>query len=172
MTIYTKPFITLDGNQHLINGTTAQIFPYGHYTCHLCGSALVFHPEWGTNCPWFEHTLERLTEDGHDNYPYVHAAGSGYFEYDLEDADERRLTHCEYQIIAQDKPVSTFDQALTALMVRDDTPSTDPSKKGYFCVLCQREYYGIRCCPHSGQHIYSTEMKDRELLTIPVKFAK
>ncbi|MGV4147707.1 putative zinc ribbon protein [Citrobacter freundii] len=46
------------------------------------------------------------------------------------------------------------------------------SEKDYFCVLCLREYYGHRCCPECRQHIYSTEMKDRDLLTIPVKFAK
>ncbi|WP_324030788.1 putative zinc ribbon protein [Pantoea sp. JZ2] len=30
-----------------------------------------------------------------------------------------------------------------------------PSDRDYFCVLCQREYYGHRCCPECGQHIYS-----------------
>lgn len=96
----------------------------------------------------------------------------GYFEHDQEDADERRLTHCAYRIIARDKPVSAFDQAVNALMERDDVSVTAPSDRDYFCVLCQREYYGIRCCPACGQHIYSTEMKDLDTLTIPVNFAK
>ena len=51
--------------------TTAQIYPYNHYTCYLCGSALVFHPEWITNRPWFEHTREELTESGRHHCPYV-----------------------------------------------------------------------------------------------------
>ncbi|MGV3980250.1 putative zinc ribbon protein [Citrobacter freundii] len=57
-------------------------------------------------------------------------------------------------------------------MERDDMSVTALSEKDYFCVLCLREYYGHRCCPECRQHIYSTEMKDRDLLTIPVKFAK
>ncbi|WP_213083650.1 zinc-ribbon domain-containing protein, partial [Salmonella enterica] len=46
---------------------TAQTAPYDRYTCHLCGSALVFHPEWDTSRPWFEHTTSGLTWD----CPYV-----------------------------------------------------------------------------------------------------
>ncbi|MEQ4796790.1 putative zinc ribbon protein [Enterobacter cloacae] len=68
--------------------------------------------------------------------------------------------------------ISAFDQAVNALMERDDVSITAPSDRDYFCILCQREYYGIRCCPACGQHIYSTEMKDLDTLTIPVKFAK
>jgi hypothetical protein len=34
--------------------------------------ALVFHPEWATNRPWFEHTWEDLTENGRYYCPYVH----------------------------------------------------------------------------------------------------
>lgn len=47
----------------------------------------------------------------------------------MEDADERRLTHCEYRSITQDKSVSTFDQAVNALMERDDIYATAPSKR-------------------------------------------
>ncbi|WP_234009371.1 zinc-ribbon domain-containing protein [Cronobacter sakazakii] len=102
---------------------------------------------------------------------WTHDSG-GYFEHDLEEAEELKLRQCEYQAIPQEKPVSAFEQAVNALMERDDTPSTGPSKKDYFCVLCQREYYGFRCCPECRQHIYSTEMKLFDLLTVPEKFAK
>ncbi|MGN8010302.1 putative zinc ribbon protein [Enterobacter sp. 22325] len=71
MTIYSKSFIALDGNQRLTGAVTAQLHPYDRYTCHLCGSSLVFHPEWGTNRPWFEHTWEDLTENGRHHCPYV-----------------------------------------------------------------------------------------------------
>lgn len=71
MTLYAKSFIALDGNQRLTGATTAQFYPYDHYTCHLCGSALVFHPEWGTHRPWFEHIREDLTENGRHHCPYV-----------------------------------------------------------------------------------------------------
>lgn len=72
MTIYAKSFIALDGNQHFTGATTAQIYPYDHYFCHLCGSALVFHPEWISNRPSFEHTWEDMTENGRYYCPYVH----------------------------------------------------------------------------------------------------
>ncbi|EAA3226427.1 hypothetical protein KK671_005086 [Salmonella enterica subsp. enterica serovar Muenchen] len=68
--MYAKSFLALDGNGHLTGATTAQIYPYDRYTCHLCGSALVFHPEWDTNRPWFEHTTSGLTGDG-QHCPYV-----------------------------------------------------------------------------------------------------
>lgn len=71
MTIYAKSFIALDGNQRLTGAVTAQLHLYDRYTCHLCGSALVFHPEWATNRPWFEHTREDLTENGRHHCPYV-----------------------------------------------------------------------------------------------------
>lgn len=58
--MYVKSFIALDGNQRLTGAITAQISPYDHYTGHLCGSALVFHPEWASNRPWFGHTREDL----------------------------------------------------------------------------------------------------------------
>lgn len=70
--MYAKSFISLDGSQRLTDATTAQISLYDHYTCHLCGSALVFHPEWASNRPWFEHTWEDLTANGRHHCPYVH----------------------------------------------------------------------------------------------------
>lgn len=70
--MYAKSFLTLDGNVHLTGANTAQIYPYDHYTCHLCSSPLVFHPEWSTNSPWFEHTWDELTDNGRQHCPYVH----------------------------------------------------------------------------------------------------
>lgn len=90
----------------------------------------------------------------------------------MEDADERNLMRCEYRVISQDKPISAFVQAVNAMLERDDSASAEPSKKYYFCVLCQYEYYGFRCCPACKQHIYSTEVKDIDMLTVPVTFAK
>lgn len=69
--MYAKSFLALDGNQRLTGAITAQLYPYDHYTCHLCGSPLVFHPEWGTNRPWFEHSWDELTDNGRQHCPYV-----------------------------------------------------------------------------------------------------
>lgn len=72
MTIYAKSFTALNGNQRLTGASTAQFNSRDHYTCHLCGSLLVFHSEWSTNRPWFEHTQEKLTENRRQHCPYVH----------------------------------------------------------------------------------------------------
>ncbi|EPG0025637.1 putative zinc ribbon protein, partial [Escherichia coli] len=42
--MYAKSFIALDGNGRLTGARTAQAAPYANYTCHLCGSALRYHP--------------------------------------------------------------------------------------------------------------------------------
>ncbi|MGS2021081.1 putative zinc ribbon protein [Escherichia coli] len=68
--MYAKSFIALDGNGRLTGARTAQAAPYAHYTCHLCGSALRYHPQYDTELPWFEHTDDGLTEHGHE-CPYV-----------------------------------------------------------------------------------------------------
>ena len=69
--MYAKSFLALDGNQRLTGATTALLYPYDHYTCHLCGSPLVFHPEWDTNRPWFEDSWDELTDNGRQHCPYV-----------------------------------------------------------------------------------------------------
>lgn len=53
--MYAKSFKALDGNGRLTGARTAQTAPYDRYTCHLCGSALQYHPEYQAERPWFEH---------------------------------------------------------------------------------------------------------------------
>lgn len=67
----TKSFIALDGDGHLTGSRTAQTAPYDRYTCHLCGSALHYHPEYVSERPWFEHSSTGLTEHGRQHCPYV-----------------------------------------------------------------------------------------------------
>jgi hypothetical protein len=69
--MYAKTFIAHASRGRLTSAATAKTYPYDRYVCHLCKSALVFHPEWGTNRPWFEHTENTLTENGHKHCPYV-----------------------------------------------------------------------------------------------------
>ena len=57
-------------NGRLTGARTAQTAPYDRYTCHLCGSALRYHPQYDTERPWFEHTDDGLTEHG-QQCPYV-----------------------------------------------------------------------------------------------------
>lgn len=69
--MYAKSFLALDGNGRLTGARTAQTAPYDRYTCHLCGSALQYHPEYQTERPWFEHGHDGLTENGRQHCPYV-----------------------------------------------------------------------------------------------------
>ncbi len=63
--MYAKSFLAFDGNGRLTGARTAQTAPYDRYTCHLCGSALRYHPQYDTERPWFEHT-----DDGLTKHPY------------------------------------------------------------------------------------------------------
>lgn len=69
--MFTKSFIALDGNGRLTGVRTAQTAPYDRYTCHLCGSILQYHPEYGTKRPWFGHLTNMLTKNGQRHCPYV-----------------------------------------------------------------------------------------------------
>jgi len=68
--MYATSFIALDGNDRLTGALTAQTAPYDRYRCHLCGSAMRFHPEYATRRPWCEHQAHTLTRQGRD-CPYV-----------------------------------------------------------------------------------------------------
>jgi hypothetical protein len=78
--MFAKSFIALDGNGRLTGACTAQTAPYDRYSCHLCGSALEYHPEYDTERPWFEHSETGLTGNGQYHCPYVNP-----------DADELRF---------------------------------------------------------------------------------
>lgn len=62
--MFTKSFMALDGNERLTRARTAQTAPYDRYRCHLCGSAMTFHPEYHTERPWFEHLQNALIARG------------------------------------------------------------------------------------------------------------
>ncbi len=74
--MYAKSFLALDGNGRLTGARTAQTAPYDRYTCHLCGSALRYHPQYDTERPWFEHTDDGLTAHG-QQCPYVRTGTQG-----------------------------------------------------------------------------------------------
>lgn len=74
--MYAKSFLALDGNGRLTGARTAQTAPYDRYTCHLCGSDLLYHPEYDTERPWFEHRHDTLTENGRQHCPYVNPDAS------------------------------------------------------------------------------------------------
>lgn len=96
----------------------------------------------------------------------------GYFVHDLEEAEESTLKHCEYQQSPLNKPTSAFNQAVNNHLARNEKLPRVLPPKDYFCVLCQHQYYGPRCCPKCKQYIYSTEVKALDTQTIPVTFVK
>lgn len=60
--MFAKSFLALDGNGRLTGARTAQAAPYHRSTCHLCGNALQYHPEYIIERPRFVHTDNGLTE--------------------------------------------------------------------------------------------------------------
>lgn len=64
-----KSFLALDGNGRLTGARTAQTAPYHRYTCHLCVSALQYHPGYDTERPCFEHIDTGLISDGQQHCP-------------------------------------------------------------------------------------------------------
>jgi hypothetical protein len=92
--MFAKSFIALDGNGRLTGAKTAQTAPYDRYCCHLCGSALSYHPEFNSERPWFEHTKHGLTDNGFHHCPYVKTAP----------LEVKRLTRLR-QFVAEAAPV-------------------------------------------------------------------
>ncbi|MGA9620322.1 MAG: putative zinc ribbon protein [Serratia proteamaculans] len=92
--MYAKSFMALDGNGRLTGARTAQAAPYDRYTCHLCGSALQYHPEYQTERPWFEHQTAMLTDNGRQHCPYV-----------KPEARALRLAGCLQRVIPGATPV-------------------------------------------------------------------
>ncbi|EEU9073084.1 hypothetical protein HDI70_003468 [Salmonella enterica] len=126
--MYAKSFIAIDGNGRLTGARTAQT---DRYTCHLCGSTLLYrnmtrNPEYDTERPWFEHATSGLTGDG-QHCPYVNP-----------DPSEVRLVKRLQQWVPEALPV-----------VR---------KADWYCTNCGSDYYGERYCLtcRTGEH--STEI--------------
>ena len=70
--MYAKSFMALDGNGRLTGAITAQTAPYDRYSCHLCASALQYHPEYDTERPCSKAFGERSTA-----LPVCKARGEG-----------------------------------------------------------------------------------------------
>ncbi|TXE27316.1 hypothetical protein FOT62_22360 [Serratia marcescens] len=92
--MYAKSFMALDGNGHHTGARTAQRYPYDRYRCHLCGSALHYHPEYDNERPWFEHQTATLSDNGRQHCPYV-----------KPEARELRLAECLQRVTPGATPV-------------------------------------------------------------------
>ncbi|MBS6333388.1 MAG: hypothetical protein KH418_05330 [Veillonella sp.] len=175
--MYAKSFLALDSNGRLTGARTAQAAPYAHYTCHLCGSALRYHPQYDTELPWFEHTDDRLTEHG-QQCPYVRPerreiqkhnrqdvlccvscgcpltlqrGNDGqppWFEHDQMTVAEKILLRCTWLDPAEKEARRLHLQGLTV-------PDYTVKVRKWFCVMCDEDYEGEKCCPRCGTGVYS-----------------
>ncbi len=203
--MYAKSFIALDGNGRLTGARTAQDAPYANYTCHLCGSALRYHPQYETELPWFEHTDDRLTEHG-QQCPYVRperreiqlikrlqqfvpdalpVVRKGHFVTAKEAAKHNRqdvlcCVSCGCPLTLQrgndgQPPWFEHDQMTVAEKILLRCTWLDPAEKEarrlhlqgmtvpdytvkvrkWFCVMCDEDYEGEKCCPRCGTGVYS-----------------
>ncbi len=85
--MYAKSFIALDGNGRLTGARTAQAAPYAHYTCHLCGSALRYHPQYDL--------IKRLQQFVPDALPVVRKASWYCRQCHHDYYGEQYCTHCQ-----------------------------------------------------------------------------
>ncbi|RCX73098.1 hypothetical protein DTL22_26795 [Escherichia coli] len=219
--MYAKSFLALDSNGRLTGARTVQAAPYAHYTCHLCGSALRYHPQYDTELPWFEHTDDRLTEHG-QQCPYVrperreiqlikrlqrriqyspdNSGGNmrilncymandskGHFVTAKEAAKHNRqdvlcCVSCGCPLTLQrgndgQPPWFEHDQMTVAEKILLRCTWLDPAEKEarrlhlqgmtvpdytvkvrkWFCVMCDEDYEGEKCCPRCGTGVYSRE---------------
>ncbi|AYW90037.1 hypothetical protein EGX47_00930 [Yersinia pseudotuberculosis] len=96
----------------------------------------------------------------------------GYFEHDLEYAENVILKHCEYLLTTLVKPPSMFILAVCEILQRAESLPKTLSYKDYICVLCNHAYYGLRKCPCCHNSLCSTEAAVLDTQTIPEKWAK
>ncbi|MGX9739876.1 DUF7828 domain-containing protein [Pseudocitrobacter corydidari] len=60
------------------------------------GQQLRYHPEYATECPWFEHTETGLTSNGQQHCPYANP-----------DASEQQLARRLQSLLPDDTPMVT-----------------------------------------------------------------
>ncbi len=109
--MFAKSVTALDGNGSLGGARTAQTAPYDHYTSPLCNRVLQYHPEFDTECPWFEHTETGLTNNGRQHCPYANP-----------DASEQQLVRRLQRLLPDAtpgsvKPTGSADNARPVTMV-------------------------------------------------------
>ncbi|WP_208952014.1 putative zinc ribbon protein [Rahnella sp. ChDrAdgB13] len=103
------------------------------------------------------------------HFRITHAEGR-FFEHDLENSDINRLEECPYLLLPhRPAQLSTVTRA-TAL--HESFHLGNPQPKHFICVMCDYEFFGLKHCPHCGNTLYCTEVKNRNTLTLSEKFAK
>lgn len=79
-----------------------------------------------------------------------------YFEHDLEQVDIETAQGCSYRLTQREPHASpNVVRALVPTLGR-------PTSQLYFCVLCDKEYEGLKTCPDCKGYIYTTEVSLRD----------
>ncbi|WP_025122866.1 MULTISPECIES: putative zinc ribbon protein [unclassified Serratia (in: enterobacteria)] len=95
----------------------------------------------------------------------THTAGR-YFEHDLEHCSFHTLDMCKYLLPSSHaqptRPLTPFAQAVQENIQRDDDTLGFPGLQHYFCVMCDCDYYGKKCCLYCGDTHYTVEVSKRD----------
>ncbi|WP_072052379.1 putative zinc ribbon protein [Enterobacter asburiae] len=137
--MYAKSFLALDGNGRLTGARTAQRYPYDRYTCHLCGSALQYHPDYDAGRPYLEHRSGMLTDNGRQYCPYVRP----------EPGETRHI-----------RKLKCYIPDARSLVYRNDWLNgldATVMSLAWYCVWCANHYSGEKRCTACGNGIYSIE---------------
>lgn len=99
-----------------------------------------------------------------------------FFEHDLELSDVNQLESCAYRLSPLPPPPinATTPLAWTVInaMQHDGSVLGNPRPQRFLCVMCNYEYVGLKTCPRCHNNLYSTEVRNRNTLTLPLKFAR
>ncbi|WP_447887383.1 putative zinc ribbon protein [Serratia fonticola] len=126
------------GEGTVVSADDLSLNPLAHYHCISCGNPLRLH--------------------------LTHKAGR-YFEHDLEQGATEALETCAFLLSPSNpppiKPLTPFAQAVQENRQRDDDTLGFPALQHYFCVRCERDYYGKKCCLYCDDTHYTTEISNR-----------
>ncbi|MDQ9130475.1 putative zinc ribbon protein [Serratia fonticola] len=79
-----------------------------------------------------------------------------YFEHDLEQVNIETAQDCCHRLTEREP--HTFPNIEWQFVPALGYPASQP----YFCVLCDKEYEGLKTCPDCKSYIYTTEVSLRD----------
>ncbi|QQN35138.1 hypothetical protein JHW33_00335 [Rahnella aceris] len=105
----------------------------------------------------------------------THAEGR-FFEHDLELSDVNQLEVCAYRLSSLPPPPinASLSSVWTAVNggQHEGSDLGNPRPQRFLCVMCNYEYDGLKTCPRCHNNLYTTEVRNRNTLTLSLKFAQ
>ncbi len=128
------------GDGTVVSADDLSLNPLAHYHCISCGNPMRLH--------------------------LTHKAGR-YFEHDLEQGATEALEVCAFLLSPSNpppvKPLTPFVQALQENGQRNNDTLGFPRPQHYFCAMCERDYYGKKCCLYCDDTHYTIEISNRDV---------